>query len=83
MEFVQFLCVDCGDNTFMDEYYMVKDSVWETEAKMDSEGGMLCIGCLEDRIERLLVPSDFTDCPVNNDDRTFRKSKNLLNRLGR
>src|ERR1700730_16112473 len=40
------------------EIYMVKPVVWEA-AGMDGMGGCLCIGCLEKRIGRTLVPRDF------------------------
>lgn len=29
---------------------------------------MLCIGCLEARLGRLLQPDDFTDAPINDPD---------------
>ena len=56
-------CADCGVDTIeRGEFYMVVDSVWE-----HASGGqeMLCIGCLEQRIGRILTADDFTDVPVN------------------
>jgi hypothetical protein len=40
------------------EVYTVKPPVWKA-ANMDGMGGYLCIGCLEKRIGRTLVPKDF------------------------
>jgi hypothetical protein len=61
-----FRCVDCGDDTYASgEYYMVHDWVLREEAGMAPLGGMLCIGCLEERIGRRLRPADFTDVPIN------------------
>lgn len=42
---------------------MVHDEVWETANP--KRKGMLCIGCLELRLGRLLTKDDFTDAPVN------------------
>lgn len=42
---------------------MVHDEVW-LEANPKGRG-MLCIGCLELRLGRLLTKDDFTDAPVN------------------
>jgi hypothetical protein len=40
------------------EVYMVKPTIWKA-AGMDDFGGCLCIGCLEKRIGRTLMPRDF------------------------
>jgi hypothetical protein len=49
-------CLDCGKNTW-DEYYMLKDSLWE---KIHPEiSGMLCLDCAERRLGRKLVSADF------------------------
>lgn len=74
-----WLCLDCGIHTgLIDEYYMVNDDVWE-EAEMD-EDGMLCVGCLEVRLGRQLVPADFPDLPINAGG--FAHSDRLMNRIG-
>jgi len=74
-----FTCIDCGINTKdIEEYYMVKDHIWESYG---SRNGMLCIGCLEKRMSRQLNPDDFSDCPLNHSD-LWKKSSRLLNRLG-
>ena len=69
------LCIDCGVDTFaIDEYYMVTDEIWKKAAPQDmqspkdthSSDYFLCIGCLEARLERKLVPEDFPmDLPIN------------------
>jgi len=43
----------------------VKNEVWFDEAGM-GEIGMLCVGCLEKRIGRILTRNDFTDAHINN-----------------
>lgn len=58
-----FLCADCKANTMNDEYYMVTDKIWQ-EAKAP-ERSMLCIGCLEKRLGRELVKTDFVNSAVN------------------
>jgi len=61
---MDFECMDCDGNTLhLNEYYMVHDNVWDPV--VPESRGMLCIGCLELRLGRLLVASDFTDAPVN------------------
>lgn len=45
-----------GNNS---EVYMVKPTVWKA-AGIEGMGGCLCIGCLEKRIGRSLVPKDFS-----------------------
>jgi hypothetical protein len=40
------------------EVYMVKPNVWKA-AGMESFSGCLCIGCLEKRLGRTLMPRDF------------------------
>lgn len=59
-----FVCKDCGVNTLhIDEYYMLADEVWDSIYK--KRRGMLCIGCVESRLGRKLVPADFADVPLN------------------
>lgn len=60
----KFLCMDCGvDTGKIGEHYMLVDSTWN--AIHDSNKGMLCIGHVESRLGRKLVPSDFNDSHVN------------------
>jgi hypothetical protein len=63
-------CFECGVSTLeIDEWYMVRAEVWRTAVPWEGPAGamfnFLCIGCLEARLGRLLVASDFTDVPVN------------------
>jgi hypothetical protein len=46
---------------------MVKNEVWDAAVGPDSfiDYSYLCIGCLELRLGRRLVPDDFTDAPLN------------------
>lgn len=81
-----FDCNGCGEST-IDEYYMLYDDVWRIAAPDEPQDQqypteyMLCIGCVEKRLRRLLVPSDFPHYPVNSNDNQPR-SERLLDRLG-
>lgn len=56
--------MDCAACTNCDyEYYMVTDEVWLTANP--KVRGMLCIGCLEQRLGRELTRKDFTGAPLN------------------
>jgi len=45
---------------------MVNDEVWAAAGLSDEpDSGMLCISCLEQRLGRALVASDFPDIPIN------------------
>ncbi len=44
---------------------MVHDGIWDTATEDFGGRGMLCIGCLENRLGGLLTKDDFTDCPLN------------------
>lgn len=77
-----FTCMDCKANTLdLNEYYMVHDEVWE-QAVPDRDG-MLCAGCLCERLGRKLEPSDFADVPINYDDteRSERLQAMINNRV--
>lgn len=59
-----FKCAACSTNTLhINEYYMLTDEIWT--AAWPAERGMLCIGCVEERLGRTLTASDFTDAPIN------------------
>lgn len=61
-----FKCRDCGVCTnCLYEYYMVTDSVWYSATTATSASGMLCIGCLEARLGKLLTGADFSPAPIN------------------
>lgn len=70
-------CADCRVQTLSHEYYMVKDAVWRAGAR---EHELLCIGCLERRLGRMLMARDFTSCPVNQEEDRMR-SPRLQHRL--
>lgn len=62
-DYEMFRCHDCAACTNCDfEYYMVHDEIWNGSGL---DYGMLCIGCLEQRIQKLLTARDFTDAPIN------------------
>lgn len=76
----RFLCADCGQDTGkMKEFYFVQTELWLTVMK--SIDGMLCIGCLEQRLGRQLVASDFTDATINDPRYGSGKSDRLMARL--
>jgi hypothetical protein len=63
------LCADCGIDTLtIGEWYLVNNDVLEQESnrhKSWRRRKFLCIGCLEGRIGRALLPSDVTNAPIN------------------
>jgi hypothetical protein len=59
---------------------MVTDEVWAA-AGLHFNDGMLCISCLEQRLERRLKPADFADVPINLGI-VFDQSSRLRARLG-
>ena len=74
-------CALCEVNTReIHEYYMVHADIWQ---KHGAGYGMLCVGCLEDRMGRRLSAEDFTDAPVNTDpeDNHWKRSPRLRDRL--
>src|SRR5262249_7983783 len=61
-------CALCRVDTLaIGEFYMVEDEVCVAAGGPDGfiRGSYLCIGCLELRLGRRLVPDDFTDAPLN------------------
>lgn len=56
-----FKCKQCDRETW-DEYYVVHDKIWWEHG---TGKGMLCVLCLESRLERKLTPKDFKSVPVN------------------
>lgn len=75
-----FICRSCGTDTHpksgIQEYYMVNFDIWEV---VGNPPGMLCVGCLEDRLGRRLTPLDFLGCPLNLD-LDHHRSPRLLGR---
>lgn len=76
-----FPCFDCSIDTLaIHEYYMVHFELWERVAPDCASNVFLCVGCLERRMGRELVSTDFIEVPINY---LPNKSARLLNRLGR
>ena len=74
------MCLDCGiDTGKAHEHYFVKTDLWLSV--VGSKTGMLCVGCIEHRIDRPLGPSDFTSAHINNP-RLYPMSDRLRNRIG-
>lgn len=57
----RWFCQDCLNK--YPELFMVKDEIWK-EAALNKKG-FICLNCLEKRLKRHLVLSDFKDSPVN------------------
>ena len=75
-----YICMDCGARTLeIDEYYMLKDKLWQRIVPQGYWEGVLCIGCFEFYLGRKLRSTDFTEAPVNY---LGRKSERLRDRLG-
>jgi hypothetical protein len=74
-------CLDCKKDTYkIREYYMVTNRSWRKANP--AEKGMLCIGCLEERLGRKLDQfKDFIWCPLNVWN-VFHGSDRLKDRLG-
>jgi hypothetical protein len=51
---------------------MVHDHVWAEAgmplSELAGDGLYLCVGCLEERLGRVLTRADFTDAPINEPD---------------
>jgi hypothetical protein len=58
------LCADCAVECWPWEMFMVTDEVW---AQIGADSAVLCVGCLEDRLDRLLAPEDFPAVALNDD----------------
>jgi hypothetical protein len=83
-------CADCSIGTItIGEWYVVHDEVWEQawRGRRKSWTGrvpgteILCIGCLERRIGRTLVASDFIPDVPANDPNNGNGSERLRDRL--
>jgi len=85
-------CADCGLGTItLGEWYDAKRGVWDSawagrrkayHGKLPGQE-ILCIGCLERRIGRVLARDDFTDAPINDLGDCSHKSERLRDRLMR
>lgn len=56
-----WLCLDCGKNTFVnnEDYYMLQNRLWRRLVPREQRHGMLCRACVEGRLGRPLTPADF------------------------
>ena len=73
-------CLDCDVCVYsINEYYMVNDDVWaEAGMKQPDYSGQLCISCLEVRLNRELRSYDFSDFPINKENKPTRKRNKSL-----
>jgi hypothetical protein len=61
-----FDCKDCGVNTSkIGEYYMIHTDLWKQVNQGVDDTGMLCLGCVEERLGRKLNRRDFPAIPLN------------------
>jgi hypothetical protein len=73
-------CTDCAVDTYANrEYYMLRNDVWA--ATGHKQQGYLCIGCVEQRLGRMLTRDDFADVLLNDLSHRCRRSERLTNRL--
>ncbi len=76
----KFLCLDCGvDTGKISEHYMLKDEVWSKIH--NSNKGMLCVGCAEVRLGRVMCIGDFNDSHVNKQFSMKTRSRRLSQRM--
>jgi len=56
-------CKDCGKDCFIDnkDYYVVTNELWN---KIGVGDDMLCMDCLEERLEHKLTIEDIYLCPL-------------------
>ena len=60
MPLVDYYCIDCGEFT---DGYMVTDELWN--AVVLNKRDCLCLECLERRMDRRLIMSDFQRIKIN------------------
>jgi len=76
----KFQCLDCKvDTGKLGEHYMLTDKTWYRVH--GSNVGMLCIGCLENRLGRKLIKNDFNESHVNRVASGKFFSQRFINRL--
>lgn len=75
-------CGDCAQDVSSSEeyWYIVRDELWDSVAG-SSKDKCLCVGCLEARLGRGLVSSDFPPQIGCNWD-GWRRSERLKRRMG-
>lgn len=73
------MCLDCQiDTGKIGEHYMLVDTTWHLTGLR--KYGMLCVGCVELRINRKLKATDFNNSYLNKP-RTGIKSARLMDRM--
>ena len=75
--YARFECEACGQSC-RDEYYMLRTELWR---KVCRSNDILCIGCVEDRLGRKLVPTDFNLKQTFAGAQQFPPSRRLKQRL--
>ena len=74
-----WLCLDCGKNTFEnnEDYYFLRNRLWRRLVPREERHGMLCRVCVERRLGRPLAPEDFrneeTEHEFDPEDRPMRE----------
>jgi len=76
--YARFECEACG-RFCRDEYYMLRTELWQEACQSND---MLCIGCVEDRLGRKLVPADFNLEDTHNLIKLWPRARRLKHRLG-
>jgi hypothetical protein len=59
-----WLCLDCGKDllhTNDGDYRMIRHRLWRQIVPREQRHGMLCLPCMEKRLQRPLAPEDFLD----------------------
>ena len=75
----KWICLDCQiDTGKIYEHYFIDTKTWLSV--VDSIEGMLCVGCLENRLKRKLTKEDFPKVTIN-DPKYSKMSLRLLSRL--
>lgn len=76
-----FYCADCEVNikNIHEFHFKIKSEIWLSVANSSE---CLCIGCLEIRLKRRLIPEDFPRESINRVN-FGKKSARLLNRLNK
>ena len=80
----KLLCLDCGVNIFkVGDYCNLHDRTWKDELRLKKTDN-LCIKCIEVRLGRKLIFTDFSSVPPNlhRTVKGYKMSDVLVERLG-
>lgn len=74
---LHWICKGCGKDCSIDnkDYYMVTNEIWD---KYGVGEGMLCMDCMEERIEHKLTKDDILPCPLTQIFNSY--TKEILNK---